>query len=596
MSAFTDEWKSVLEDFQNSVSKDLEEIRQHKAEVQAIKTEIQKELHQGLFYRDGERLIISAPEVIIGNVDQSGMLMEGYSKVTIRANQVDLQGVGDGGSVQTCASSIRQTAVDPGIDGKEEVVRGLSEVVSQAANIVLESNDATDVFSKRPESAGHGGILIHADSRLQLEASITAEQHKAEIEAKIKSLEEAKSALEKSTASHKKNFEKLSQQVQDLLEAQETLSQNETVVRSAYNDMDDLQEQFKIWSQSLAKTTEDWAEAISSLAEVNRQITALKAEKGSITTGDSFKKKETGSSVSIVGERIDLVSADGEGNLRDNEGSGIGITANEVTIASVEADKSLKEKGNVNISAKTLNLSTINPAELEYDDKGVLKKGKFPVEGDVVIRSKTISMEAINDEMENGEKKEKELTKEGKISMRAETMDFSATDTEGKATGSIALNSKVVQVKSMNVDKEKRTDDKMAEGSSMLLFAEKMYIGAKDKDNKSKKLQAVSEEMGLFADKTLEAQQGEAKAVLQLADGKASVSGSKTQIYGETTINAKAEVKDELKAPKATIDNLEAKTSFKSSNISDGIAIPAPAAASSLSAKLKTEDAPKESK
>ena len=53
-------------------------------------------------------------------------------------------------------------------------------------------------------------------------------------------------------------------------------------------------------------------------------------------------------------------------------------------------------------------------------------------------------------------------------------------------------------------------------------------------------------------------------------------------------------MKDEIKAPKATIDNLEAKTSFKSQNISDGIAVPGAPASGSLSAKLKTEDAPKE--
>ena len=124
----------------------------------------------------------------------------------------------------------------------------------------------------------------------------------------------------------------------------------------------------------------------------------------------------------------------------------------------------------------------------------------------------------------------------------------------------------------------------------MLLLAEKMYVGAKNKENKSKMLQTVSEEIGLFADKTLEAQQGEAKAVLQLSDGNAAVSGGKTQIYGETIVNGKTEVKDELKAPKATIDNLEAKTSFKSPNISDGIAVPAPPATEKLSTKLKIEN------
>ena len=54
-------------------------------------------------------------------------------------------------------------------------------------------------------------------------------------------------------------------------------------------------------------------------------------------------------------------------------------------------------------------------------------------------------------------------------------------------------------------------------------------------------------------------------------------------------------MRQSIKAPKAVIDNIEAKSSFKSTNISDGIAVPGAAAGGSLSAKLKTEDAPKES-
>ena len=105
-------------------------------------------------------------------------------------------------------------------------------------------------------------------------------------------------------------------------------------------------------------------------------------------------------------------------------------------------------------------------------------------------------------------------------------------------------------------------------------------------------MQVSTEEAGLFADKTLELQQGEAKAVVQLADGKAAVSGSEANVFGKTTVTGKMEVKDELKAPKATVDHVEAKSSFKSSNISDGIPVPPPPASGSLSAKLKAEDAP----
>ena len=196
-------------------------------------------------------------------------------------------------------------------------------------------------------------------------------------------------------------------------------------------------------------------------------------------------------------------------------------------------------------------------------------------------------MESLDYEVKDGKLETKALAKDGKIAIRAEKTDVLAADAEGKATGSINLNAKAVSVKSMDVDKEKLTDDKLAEGSSMTLVSEKMYVGAKSKDVKSKKLQAVSEEMGLFADKTFEAQQGEAKAVVQLDGGKLAIGSDKNQICGDT------EVKGEVKAPKATIDNLEAKSSFKSPNIGDGVAAGG-GGGGKVSAKLKAEDAPKE--
>jgi hypothetical protein len=262
-------------------------------------------------------------------------------------------------------------------------------------------------------------------------------------------------------------------------------------------------------------------------------------------------------------------------------------------------DKGMKEKeltkdSKITMTAKTVEVATTNPKNIERDDKGKLTKGEYTAEGDVIFRSKTFAVESLDYEVKDGKLETKALTKDGKVSVRAEKTAFLAADAEGKATGSFSVNAKAVDLKSMNVDKQKLTDDKLAEGSTMTLVSEKMYVGAKSKDIKSKKLQTVSEEMGLFADKTFEAQQGDGKAVLQLDGGNASVGGSKTAVYGDTTINGKTEVKDELKAPNATVDNLEAKTSFKSKNISDGIAVPGAAGGGSLSAKLKTEDAPKE--
>ena len=373
------------------------------------------------------------------------------------------------------------------------------------------------------------------------------------------------------------------------------------------------------------------------LAETNRRLKCFKDEKSKIKKGDDFKKKPTGASVNITGENISLTSADGENNLRDNEESGITIAANTVSVASLDkegalnkegkvsvvamniemataggadlkfdeegilekatytaegefkltsknitiegvdyevADKKLKEKqltadSKIKLRAKTIEVSTEGSANVEVDDKGKMTKANYTSEGDVIVHSKTFTVESTDTDIENGEAKEKALTADSKVAIRAEKMDLSATDTEGKATGSVSINAKAVSVKSMDVEKEKRTDDKLAEGST-------------SKDVKSKKVQVVSEEIGAFADKTLEIQQDEGKALVQLEGGNLSAGGSKTEIYGKT------EVKDELKVPKATIDNIEAKSSFKSPNIQDGMAVGA--GGGSLSAKLKAED------
>lgn len=590
MDDLFEDWKKTLDDFKSSVEKDLDEIRKQKAAVQQMKAEIVSELNAGRYLRDEQRLVLSAPEIVIGNVDKSGVLLnDGGGIVTVRSNQIMEEAAGPEGRILSRAPSIRHIAVDPGMDGNEAVVSSLSEVVSQARSITLQSNDAKEVFSELPINAGSGGIRIHADNRLELEAAQSSVLKKQFIEEAIEGLEKSKDALKSAADSQKKEAEEAFKGMQTLTDKVEALRETEDDVRSNVLDIQELNDEIKLASPTLYSSVENYINTLSLLAEANRQLTALKKEKDAIPSADDFKKKSTGASVSIKGESIAIQSLDGDGNMRDNDGAGLDIAANKMTIAAREHSGELKEQGELRINAKTIGISTAN-TKMESDGK----KGTVTAEGDLTITSKTVTVEAVNREIKDNKPEEKELTKDSLLSIRVEKTNLSATDTEGKATGSVAVNSKVVEVKSMDVDKEKRTDDKLAAGSSMLLLAEKMYIGAKDKDNKSKKVQAVSEEMGLFADKTLEAQQGDAKAVMQLADGNAAVSGSKAQIYGETILNGKAEIKDELKAPKATIDNLEAKTSFKSTNISDGIAVPAPAAPASLSAKLKTEDAPKE--
>ena len=305
--------------------------------------------------------------------------------------------------------------------------------------------------------------------------------------------------------------------------------------------------------------------------------------------------------VSVVAKNIEMATAgaadrkfDDEGKLEKGTFTAEGdfkLTSKNITIEGVDyevADKKYKEKqltddSKIKVRAKTIEVSTEGSANVEVDEKGKLTKANYTSEGDIIVRSKTLTVESVDTDIDNGEAKEKALTAEGKISVRAEKMDLSATDTEGKATGSVNINAKAVGLKSMDVEKEKRTDNKLAEGSTMTIVSEKMFVGAKSKDVKSKKVQVMSEEIGAFADKTLEIQQDEGKALVQLDGGNALLGGSKTEIYGKT------DVKDELKAPKVTAVDLNASSHFKSPNIEDGMAAGG-AGGGKPSTKLKAED------
>ena len=649
------DWEEKLSAFESSVEKDLAEIRKCKAEMQQMKLDVVAELQKGRYVRDSQRLVLSAPEIIIGNVDRSGTLFAGGSTVIVRGTQVGVEGAGEGGRLDLRASSIREIAEDPGTDGREHVVGSLSEVVSQARNIIIQSDDAEGAFSAPTLPTGGSGVRIHADKTIDVHAAMTAESREERLENLISETEKQKDYLKEQADAHKKSFNDLKKEMEELIEKRDKLSEDYDNVRTNYREIRTVSEEIEALSMSITEETYAYSEILSMLAEANRRLKCFKDEKSKIKKGDDFKKNPTGAAVNITGENISLTSADGEHNLRDNKESGVIITANTVGIVSLDSEGALNKKGCVSVVAKNIEMATAGFADMKFDDEGKADKGTFTAEGDfklmsknitiegvdyevadkkykekqltddskirlraktievstensanvevdyegnltkasytsegdIIVRSKTLTVESVDTDIDNGEAKEKALTAEGKVSVRAEKMDLSATDTEGKATGSVNINAKAVGLKSMDVEKEKRTDDKLAEGSTMIIVSEKMYMGAKSKDVKSKMVQVMSEEIGAFADKTLEIQQDEGKALVQLDGGNALLGGSKTEIYGKT------DVKDELKAPKVTAGDLNAGSHFKTPNIEDGMAAGG-AGGGNPSAKLKAEEAPKE--
>lgn len=651
-----DSWKKLMTDFRQSVQKDLEEIHAQKQAVQQMKAEIFSRMDSGRYYRDPERIVISAPEIVIGNVDYSGDLMGGSSTVIVKGNALALDGVGNDGQVITRAPRIRQTAVNPGIDGQENIVCSTSEIVNQACGIVIQSNNSTDAFSQGPaEIDGKGGIRIHADQSLQLSASSSCERRKEMIEKRVKSLDTRIKDMEQEADNKMKSVEKCLKAMKELLDREDQLNQEGGfAVRQNTKGIEFVHDTIDKLLPTLYQETLSFIRTVSSLAEANRTKKAIETEKSKMPEEKTFRQGATNAHMNIVAEQINMATLDGDNYLHTNaeagvnirtpqmdinmtdaynkliKGGSLNVTAENVMMSSLEAtddakeyyakgsfnvyskdiglvsmdfkktddytrlaEKNLTQDGSVMVTANKVQVSTCNPKDIKYDSSGKKTSGEYNAEGDVIFNTKNLMIESLDYQVADGKLKVKAQTADSSVSVRTEKTTILSADAEGKSTGSITANAKAISVKSMDVNKDSLEDAALAQGSTMTLVSEKMYVGSKSDKEKSKKVQMVSEEIGAFADNTFEAQQGNGKATLQLDGGKASVGGDKTQVYGETTINAKTEIKLELKTPKATIDDLEVKSSFKSPNIKDGIAVPKAGAGGSLSPKLKKEDAPK---
>ncbi|RHA78034.1 hypothetical protein [Phocaeicola coprophilus] len=580
-------WQEALDDFQKNVEKDLDEIRRYKSEVQQMKIDLIDHLEKGRYIRDDQRVIISAPEIIIGNVDKSGMLCGSSSKIILRGTDISLDGVGAGasgvGSIVCRASSIRQIAVDPGIDGQENVAKDISEIVSQARNITIRSEkQANDVFTSYGLAGNDGGITLSSDGQISLNATLPCDTLKEKLEQEETALTEQTNNLKTEVAQAKSEVSTLIKKIDKLFD-QDIMNLDETLTRTNFMDIEELHKEIRNISSAIYSAMTGYFNTLSRLAETNRQLNSVKEQKeatGKIKS--SFAENTTGTVISLQSENISITSIDGDGNLRTNQGAGIALGGKEISITSYGNDGALIKDSGIYIGSQDVEISTVNPKTSD-------KNTDLPAEGSVRVVSKKIQVEAVDYETKDDKTEEKSLTKEGSFTLRAEKINLNATDTEGKATGTIAANAKAVEVKAMDVDKEKRTDKELAAGSSLLLLAEKVYAGARDKKARSKSIQVASDKVGLFGDTTVELQQ-DGKAILQLSGGDAALSGNKTTLYGEMTSQGKTTFKSDVTAETVEMKNLKVNSSFKTPYTTEGISVPGAPSTAKLGTKLSEEE------
>ena len=144
---------------------------------------------------------------------------------------------------------------------------------------------------------------------------MTAESREALLEETVKDAEESQKALKELANEQKKGLKESFKDIEKLIEEKEKLSEDYTDVRTNAPDIRELDRQIREMSSSIASNVYDYSNILSQLAEANRLVKSYKAQKDAVIKGDDFKQKSTGASVTVTGENISLVSADGEGNL-----------------------------------------------------------------------------------------------------------------------------------------------------------------------------------------------------------------------------------------------------------------------------------------
>ena len=276
-------WQEALDDFQKNVEKDLDEIRRYKSEVQQMKIDLIDHLEKGRYVRDDQRVIISAPEIIIGNVDKSGTLCGSNSRIILRGTNISLDGVGAGasgvGSIVSRAASIRQIAVDPGMDGQENVAKGISEIVSQARNVIIRSEkQANDVFPTYGLSGTDGGITLSTDGQISLNATLPCETLKERLEQEETALTTQTNDLKKEASQAKSEVSSLISQIDKLFD-QDLMNLDETMTRTNYMDIEELHEEIRNISGTIYTSMTRYFNVLSRLAEANRQLNSIKEQK-----------------------------------------------------------------------------------------------------------------------------------------------------------------------------------------------------------------------------------------------------------------------------------------------------------------------------
>ncbi len=556
-------WEERLNNFKQALDKELQEIQQCKAELAEIQKEVQESLSGIRYIREEGRLVLSAPEIVIGDVDPLGVLGPRYSKVIIRGNEVKVEGTS---RILNRAPEIHSLAEHPGRDGQESTLPYHSEIVQVARNVLVNGVSDAEVINPNRDMVSRPGVAITSRGSIDVNASVSCEYETQQLDQAIQALKNQKSQTDKQLADIEKEVKAASMEL-DLLLKLPDVNVSDTLVRVNYLDIGELHEEYNQKVKRMCEKCMTYYSALALQADNNLRLAALEKQKEAVKSRKSnFQEQSTGASIYLQSERIRLDTRDGDYHTRTNPEAGFFVNSSHISLTSYMDDWKTIEESYLYVGTQKATISTQN---YNYSDpqKG---EGEVVTEGEVNILSKTVRVQAVDADLKEFEPTEKALTPESQLTVRMEQTQVQATDTEGKATGLIDMNAKNLRLKSMDVDKESGEETELSQGSQLQLLAESMFIGSTEDKQQTLLAQVAADRLKLFAKTENEWQLDEDKGLLRLKEGTATFSSKGLEFWGKTTFNDQAQF-TVVQVGDVKVDNIDVSKSSKTPHTSDGM-------------------------
>ena len=557
--------KEAVDKLYNITATEVEELRSLKKSLAQTRGVLQESLPVGKYIRDDNCIILSAPEIIIGDVDQYG-ICRGGGAVTLRSSTVSLEAMN---AINNRAPHISSLAVNPGVDGDEDSVDGVSSITMQARDITIQSDLANQsgIFPDDLVSAPAGGIRLCAETGVEVAGPIG--------EARAEQLKSASENAKKISDAAKDAAKDAKQRVEDILKCFE--EEKTSSILSSVPGMAALESALGINVKDYVETHDNRREFEDNLAELKSALDEYISNTLKYKT-EACRKEGLDKYKYPIKDQKTFFSVTADGVFFSGTGEDDSLFGVESGNIEMSAAHKAGDKGNIMFFAENI---LLDAAKHEMKDK----KETVTPKGNISVITKTLTVDAMTTEADDKETKNTALTAGSAFTMNIESVAVSTNDHENKGKGKISLTSKETLLQAQDFDKDGKPAQLTAEGK-ITATAQNLSIGGVNKDEKtmSKTLTVEADNISLNAKTSVAVAQNEKDLTIDIKEKALTLKGDKADvevknagIKAETKIDGELEATKSLKVSKdVSASNVKAQSNVEATTVKASASVKTP--------------------